>query len=31
MVGGLIFSGVLTLFVVPAVYALFSREQKAAK
>lgn len=26
VVGGLIFSGLLTLFVVPAVYALFSRE-----
>jgi multidrug efflux pump len=25
VVGGLIFSGVLTLFVVPAVYAVFSR------
>jgi len=30
VVGGLIFSGVLTLFVVPAVYAVFSRQQKAA-
>ena len=28
VVGGLIFSGVLTLFVVPAVYAVFSRERK---
>jgi multidrug efflux pump len=28
VVGGLIFSGILTLFVVPAVYAVFSREQK---
>jgi hypothetical protein len=27
-VGGLIFSGLLTLFVVPAVYAVFSREAK---
>ncbi len=31
VVGGLIFSGVLTLFVVPAVYAVFSRELKPAK
>ncbi len=30
VVGGLIFSGVLTLFVVPAVYAVFSRERKEA-
>ena len=28
VVGGLIFSGILTLFVVPAVYAVFSRELK---
>ncbi len=28
VVGGLIFSGFLTLFVVPAVYAVFSREHK---
>ncbi len=28
VVGGLIFSGLLTLFVVPAVYAVFSRELK---
>ena len=28
VVGGLIFSGFLTLFVVPAVYAVFSRELK---
>jgi multidrug efflux pump len=28
VVGGLIFSGVLTLFVVPAVYAVFSRERR---
>jgi multidrug efflux pump len=27
VVGGLIFSGILTLFVVPAVYAVFSRER----
>jgi multidrug efflux pump len=31
VVGGLIFSGILTLFVVPAVYALFSRERKQAE
>lgn len=31
VVGGLIFSGLLTLFVVPAVYAIFSRELKPAK
>jgi multidrug efflux pump len=31
VVGGLIFSGVLTLFVVPAVYAMFSRERKTAE
>ncbi len=30
VVGGLIFSGLLTLFVVPAVYAVFSRELKPA-
>ena len=30
VVGGLIFSGILTLFVVPAVYAVFSRELKPA-
>ena len=30
VVGGLIFSGILTLFVVPAVYALFSRDRKIA-
>ncbi len=30
VVGGLIFSGLLTLFVVPAVYAVFSRERKPA-
>jgi multidrug efflux pump len=30
VVGGLIFSGILTLFVVPAVYAVFSRERKQA-
>jgi multidrug efflux pump len=28
VVGGLVFSGILTLFVVPAVYAVFSRELK---
>lgn len=30
VVGGLIFSGLLTLFIVPAVYALFSRAHVTA-
>lgn len=29
IIGGLLFSGILTLYVIPAIYSLISREQKA--